>query len=38
MKEAGFEVHLNEVSAGNPELVWMVCRRSGETAGDGSNT
>lgn len=38
MKEAGFEIELNEVSAVNPELVWMVCRRSGEKAGDGSNT
>ncbi len=26
LKEAGFIVIVNEVSAGNPELVWMVCR------------
>jgi predicted exporter/SAM-dependent methyltransferase len=26
MKEAGFVITVNEVSAGNPELVWMVCR------------
>ncbi len=32
MKEAGFEITVNEVSAVNPELVWMVCRAKKETA------
>jgi SAM-dependent methyltransferase len=33
MKRAGFTVIINEVSAVNPELVWMVCRAEKESDG-----
>jgi len=33
MRQAGFVISVNEVSAGNPELVWMVCRAEKETTG-----
>jgi hypothetical protein len=33
MRRAGFAVIINEVSAVNPELVWMVCRAEKESTG-----
>jgi SAM-dependent methyltransferase len=35
IKEAGFEITVNEVSAVNPELVWMVGRAEKETTSAG---
>jgi hypothetical protein len=35
MKEAGFAIIVGEVSAVNPELVWMVGRADKETADAG---
>jgi len=35
IKKAGFEITVNEVSAVNPELVWMVSRADKETPGAG---
>jgi SAM-dependent methyltransferase len=38
MRQAGFVLMVNEVSTGNPELFWMVCRAEKEAAGaDGQH-
>lgn len=38
MRGAGFTVIINEVSAVNPELVWMVCRAEKESTGAGQHS
>jgi uncharacterized protein len=38
MSSAGFTVITNEVSAANPELVWMVCRAEKESTGAGKHS